>query len=122
MSFSQEASKKLKGIPCYRSKLCKSLPEHLILPSILPGCLRLSSSRLYSRTRQYPTKEHLVLSVCPDFVLSRIHLKFFGKNTPQNYFFTEQLPVAAFKCQLFFLKRKNKTFLTSSELNTLKIL
>ena len=70
-SFSQEPSKILKGIPCYLSKICKSLPEHLTLPSTLPGCLSLSSSRLCSRTRQYPIKEHLILSVGPDFVLSR---------------------------------------------------
>ena len=39
------------------------------------------------------------------------NLEFFGKSTPQNTFFTEQLPVAAFKCQLFFLKReKQKQF------------
>ena len=37
--FSQEASKYLKGIPCYPRKICKSLPKHLILPSILPGCI-----------------------------------------------------------------------------------
>ena len=30
------------------------------------------------------------------------HLKILGKNPPENKFFTEQLPVAAFKCQLFF--------------------
>ena len=114
-SFSQETSKNLKGIPCYPSKKCKSLPEHLILPSILPGCLSLSSSRLYSRTRQYPIKKHLILSVCPDFVLSR---------TPPNSLAKAHLRTSflqnSFKCQL-----KGKTeanFHTSSELHTLKIL
>ena len=39
------------------------------------------------------------------------HLKVLGKSTPQNTFFAEQLPVADFKCQLFFLKRgKQKQF------------
>ena len=39
------------------------------------------------------------------------HLKFLGKSTPQNTLFTEQLPVAAFKCQLLFYKReKQKQF------------
>ena len=37
-SFFKEASKYLKGILCYPRKICKSLPKHLILPSILPGC------------------------------------------------------------------------------------
>ena len=56
VTFSQEASKNLKGTPCYPSKICKSLSEYLILSFILPGCLSLSSSRLYSRTHQYPLK------------------------------------------------------------------
>ena len=30
------------------------------------------------------------------------HLKFFVKSTPRNTFFTEQLPVAAFRWQLYF--------------------
>ena len=38
-------------------------------------------------------------------------LKFPGKNTPQNTFFTEQLPVASVKFQLFFKKgKKQKQF------------
>ena len=36
------------------------------------------------------------------------HLEFFGKSTPLQGTFTGQLPVAAFKCQLFFLKRKKQ--------------
>ena len=110
MSFSQEASKNFKGIPYYPSKICKSLPEHLILPSILRECLSLSSSRLYSRTRQYPIKKHLILSVGPDFVLFRTPQIPWQKHT-LKHLFSEQLPVAAFKCQLFFLKReKQKQF------------
>ena len=76
VSFSQEASKNLKGIPCYPSKICKSLSEYLILSFILRGCLSLFSSRLYSRTRQYPIKKHLILSVCLYYPK---HLKFLGK-------------------------------------------
>ena len=122
MSFSQDASKNLKGIPCYPNKICKSLPEHLILPSILPGCLSLSSSRLYSRTRQYPIKEHLILSMYPNFVLSRTPQIPWQKHTTEH-FFTEQLPVAAFKCQLLFLKREKQTnFHAPSEINMLEIL
>ena len=115
MSFSQEASKNLKGRPCYPSKICKSLPEHLILPSILTGCMSLPSSRLYCRTRQYPVNEHLILSLCPTLYYPE-NLKFTGENTPQNTpqntFFTEQLPVTAFKCHFlkcyFLLKGKNR--------------
>ena len=38
-SFSQEASKYLKRILCYPRKIYKSSPKHLILSSMLPGCL-----------------------------------------------------------------------------------
>ena len=110
MSFSQEASKKLKGIPCYRSKLCKSLPEHLLLPSILPGCLRLSSFRLYSRTSQYPIKEHLILSVCPEFVLSRIPQIPWQKHTSELPFY-RTAPSSCFQMPVIFLKKeKQKQF------------
>ena len=37
VSFSQEASKNLKGIPCYPSKICKSLPEHLFYSPFCQG-------------------------------------------------------------------------------------
>ena len=91
VSFSQEASKNLKGIPCYPSKICKSLPKHLILPSILPGCLSLSSFRLYSRTCQYPIKEHVILSVCPDLILSRTLQIPWQKHTSENLFYRTTL-------------------------------
>ena len=119
MSFSKKASINLKGIPCYPSKICKSWPEHLILASILPGCLSLSSSRLYSGTSQYPLEEQLILSVDPNIVLSR---------TPQiprqkHNFFAEQLLVATFICQLFFLKREKQKqfFIRSKSCNCIKI-
>ena len=104
MSSSQEARKNLKGIPCYPSKICKSLPEHLILQSILPGCLSLFSSRLYSRTRQYPIKEHLILSECPDFVLSRTPQIPWQKHTSEHLFYKTAPSSCFHKCQLFFLK------------------
>ena len=118
MTFSQKAIKNLKVISCYTSKVCKSLPEHLILPTIFPGCLSLFSSRLYSRTRQYATALYYPK-----------HLKFLGKNTPQNTFFRKQLSVAAFKCQLFFLKRETQkqffisplSFIRSKSCNCIKI-
>ena len=40
-TFSQEASKYLKGIPCYPRKILKSSPKHLILPSIFQGCFEI---------------------------------------------------------------------------------
>ena len=76
-SFSQEARKKHKGTPYYPTQESKLLTQHLIL------------------------------SKCPDFVLSK-RLEFPGKNTPQNSFFTEQLLVASVKLQLFFKKGKKK--------------
>ena len=128
MSFSQEASKNLKEIPCYLSKICKSLPEHLILSSISPGCLSLSSSRLYSTTRQYLIKEHLILLVCPDFVLSRTPQMLWQKHTSEHLFY-KKLPRASFKYQLFFLKREKQkqffiprlSFLRSKSYNCIKI-
>ena len=83
-SFSKEASKNPKGIPCFPSKMWRSLPEHLILPTILPGCFSLCSSRLSSRTCQYPIKEHLIFSVCPDFVLYRTPLIPWQKHTSEQ--------------------------------------
>ena len=74
-------------------------------------------SRLKSRTRQYPTQEgkllteNLILSNCPNFVLSRTP-QISRQKSPQNTFFTEQLPVAPVKVQLFFKKgKKQKQFL-----------
>ena len=70
-------------------------------------CFFVKFPSLYSKTRQYPIKEHLILSVCPDFVLFRTPHISSQKHTSKT-FFTEQLPVAAFKCQLFFLKGENR--------------
>ena len=82
------SKQKPQRIPCYTSKICKSLPECLILPSILPGCLSLSSSRLYSRTRQYPIKEHLKLSAGGrDLVLSRTPQIPWQKHTSEHIFY-----------------------------------
>ena len=123
MSFSQEASKNLKGIPCYFSKICKYLPEHLSLPPIWPGCLSLFSSRLYSRTHQYPIKERLILSVCPDSVLSRTPQIPWQKHTSEHLFY-RTAPSGCFQMSVIFLKKgKTETiFHTSSDLNTLEIL
>ena len=117
MSFSQEASKTLKGIPCYSSKICKSLPEHLILLSILSGCLCLSSSKLYSRTCQYPIEEHLILSVGPDFALSTTPQIPWQKHTPEHLFY-RTAPSTCFQISVIFSwKGKAETiFHTSSSL------
>ena len=87
----REASKNLKGMPSYPNKICKSLPEPLSLPTILSGCLSLSSCRLYSRTRQYPIKEHLILSVSPDSVLSRTPQIPWQKHTSEHLFYKTAL-------------------------------
>ena len=49
-SFSQEASKYVKGIPCYPRKICKSLPKHLIFAVHFAWVLCVCPPRLYSRT------------------------------------------------------------------------
>ena len=107
MSFSQEASKNLKGIPCYLSKKCKSLSEHQILLSILPGCLSLSSFRLYSRTHQYPIKEHLILSVCPDFLLSRTPQIPWQKHTSEHLFY-RTAPTSCFQMSVDLMYQQPK--------------
>ena len=45
--------------------------------------------------------------MCPDFVLSRTPQFISHKHTSERLF-TEQVPVAAFKCPLFFQKGKNR--------------
>ena len=72
------------------------------------------SSRLQSRTRQYPTQkgkiltEHLILpSLCPDFVLSRTLQFLRQKHTPEHLFY-RTAPSDCFKCKLFFKKGKNR--------------
>ena len=91
----------LKRILYYLSKICKSLPEYLILPSILSGCLSLSSSRLYSRTRQYPIKKHLILPVCPDFALSRTPEIPWKKHTSEHVFY-RTAPSSCFQMSVIF--------------------
>ena len=117
MSFSQEASKTLKGIPCHPSKICKSLLEHLILPSVLPGCFSLPSSKLYSRTCQYPIKEHLILSVGSNFALSRTPQFPRRKHTSEHLFYRTD-PSSSFQISVIFSwKGKAETiFHTSSSL------
>ena len=84
------------------------------------------SSRLYSRTRQYPTEkgklltEHLILSVCPDFVLSRAPQFPRQKHTSENLFYTTA-PNACFRISVIFLEReKQKIFFIAPEVVVLR--
>ena len=74
--------------------------------SILPRCLSLSSSRLYSRTSQYPRAPNF-FSV-PRLCTIQNNSNSFAKTHLRTSFFIEQLPIAAFKCKLFFLKREKQ--------------
>ena len=71
------------------------------------------SSRLYSRTRQYPTEkgklltEHLILSVCPDFVLSRAPQFPRQKHTSENLFY-RTAPSGCFRISVIFLEREKQ--------------
>ena len=104
MPFSQEASKNLKGIPCYPSKICNSLPERLIFPF----CQGASVCRPLDCTpEQANISAHLILLVCPNFVLSRTPQIPSLKHTSEHVFY-RTAPSSAFKCLLFFLKRKKQ--------------
>ena len=83
----------------------------------MPQCLSLSSSKLYSRTCQYPIKEHLILSVGPNFALSRTPQIPWQKHTSEHLFY-RTAPSSSFQISVIFSwKGKAKTiFHTSSSL------
>ena len=108
-SFSQEASKCLKGIPCYPRKICKSLPEHLILPSILPGCFEFVLQTILQNTSISHTKR-LIFSVCPNIAASRIPQMPWQKHTSEHLFY-RTAPSGCFQTSVISLKgKKQKPF------------
>ena len=66
--------------------------------------------------------EHLILTVYPDFVISRTSQIPWQKHTSEHLFY-RTVPSGCFQMSVFFLKGKTKTiFNTSSDLNRLQII
>ena len=77
-------------------------------------------SRLQSRTRQYPTQkdkiliEHLILPVCPDFLLSKTPQFLRQKHTPVHLFY-RAASSGCFKISVIFPEREKPKKIISPE-------
>ena len=101
--FARKQSKHRKGTPQYSKRKGKSFPEYLILK----GCSESILSMKIQNTSIFQAKRHIFnRAYCFRFQhnisFSQLtlyypeHLEFPCKNTPQNTFFKEKLPVTAF--------------------------
>ena len=73
-------------------EICNSLPEYLNLPTILSGCFEfvlqiILQNTSISHAKRDIFKEHLILSMCPDFVLSRASQIPWQKHTSEHLFY-----------------------------------
>ena len=73
-------------------EICNSLPEYLNLPAILSGCFEfvlqiILQNTSISHAKRHIFKEHLILSMCPDFVLSRAPQIPWQKHTSEHRFY-----------------------------------
>ena len=103
-------------MPYYPRKICKYIQEYLILPGCFEFVLQVIIQNKSTSTQKGKIlTEHLILSVCPDFVLSRTPHFPRQKHTSEHLFY-RTAPSNCFQMSVIFLEReKQKNFFIPPE-------
>ena len=103
-------------MPYYPRKICKYIQEYLILPGCFEFVLQVIIQNKSTSTQKGKIlTEHLILSVCPDFELSRTPQFPRQKHTSEHLFYRTAAN-GCFQISVVFLEReKQKNFFTTPE-------